>query len=284
MRIACVQTDVVFADPQANAARAAAALRELKPQGVDLAVFPEAFLTGYCYETLDVALSKAVPIEYDSQFRVRNVTGVVRTLMDACAETGIHAVVGTLATDGAVLQNAALLFCPDGTVYKYFKSHLPFLGADRFVVPGWDLTVFETDLGRIGMLVCYDIRVPEAARVLALSGADLIVLPTNWPEGAELSPAHVAPTRALENRVFVATCNRVGVEGGVRFIGQSGIYDEVGRELAKAGDGEQVIVADVDLTRAREKRTVIREGEYELDVMGSRRPGLYGVVGKEYGR
>lgn len=284
MRTACVQTDVVFADPTANAARAAAALRDLKPQGVDLAVFPEAFLTGYCYETQDIALSKAVPIEYDSQFRVRNITGVVRTIMDACAETGIHAVVGTLATDGAVLQNAALLFCPDGTVYKYFKSHLPFLGADRFVVPGWDLPVFETDLGRIGMLVCYDIRVPEAARVLALAGADMIVLPTNWPEGAELSPAHVAPTRALENRVFVATCNRVGVEGGVRFIGQSGIYDEVGRELAKAGDGEQVIVADVDLARAREKRTVIREGEYELDVMGSRRPGLYGSIGKEYGR
>ena len=63
MRTACVQTDVVFADPTANAARAAAALRDLKPQGVDLAVFPEAFLTGYCYETLEVALSKAVPIE-----------------------------------------------------------------------------------------------------------------------------------------------------------------------------------------------------------------------------
>jgi predicted amidohydrolase len=275
VRIACVQCDVVYGDPSSNAATAVMRLRELRSRGVDLAVFPEAFLTGYCYESQDVALAKAIEIEYDSQFRVRNPKSPVRAIMEACQEVGIHAVVGTVSTDGAVLQNAALLFLPDGTVYRYFKTHLPYLGVDRFVVPGWDLPVFETDLGRIGMLVCYDVRVPEACRVLALAGADLVVLPTNWPEGAELSPAHVAPTRALENRVFLATCNRIGIEGGVKFIGRSGIYDVLGRTLVEAGDAEEVIVADVDLADAREKRTVVRPGEYELDVMGSRRPRLY---------
>jgi predicted amidohydrolase len=255
-------------------------LRELRAHGVDLAVFPEAFLTGYCFESLDVALAKAVPIEYDSHLRVRNPSGPVRAVMEACQELDMHAVVGTIATDGSVVQNAALLFLPDGTVYRYFKAHLPFLGVDRFVVPGWDLPVFETPLGKIGMLVCYDLRVPEAARVLALAGADLIVLPTNWPEGAELTPAHVAPTRALENCVFVATCDRVGVEGDFRFIGQSGIYDPLGRALVTAGDAEEVIMADVDLSLAREKRTVIKPGEYELDVTGSRKPGLYGPLSK----
>lgn len=275
VRIACVQCNVVYGDTAANSSTAVMRLRELRAQGVDLAVFPEAFLTGYCYESQEVALSKAVEIEYDSQLRVRNPKAPVRAISEACQELGIHAVVGLVSTDGAVLQNAALLFLPDGTIYRYFKAHLPFLGVDRFVVPGWDLPVFDTDLGRIGVLVCYDIRVPEAARVLALEGADIILLPTNWPEGAELSPAHVAPTRALENRVFVATCNRVGIEGGINFIGQSGIYDVLGNELVKAGDVEEVIVADIEVEDAREKRTVIRQGEYELDVIGSRRPALY---------
>jgi predicted amidohydrolase len=184
-------------------------------------------------------------------------------------------VVGLVSTDGAVAQNAALLFLPDGTVYRYFKTHLPFLGVDRFVVPGWDLPVFETEIGRIGVLICYDLRVPEAFRVLALEEADIVCLPTNWPVGAEVSATHQVIGRAAENRVYLAACNRVGTENGVSFIGLSGIYNVVGGVMAKAGAGAEVITADCDFEEAREKRTVIVPGEYELDVMGSRRPALY---------
>ena len=280
IKVACVQCDVAFGDPAANAETAIAHLRALKDQGVDLAVFPEAFLTGYVVDSFEDAKRIALPLENDRHLRVINQLGAISTLHLACQEIGIHAVVGAITTDGTDVQNAALLFTPDGTVWRYFKTHLPFLGVDRFVVPGWDLPVFETEIGRIGLLVCYDLRVPEAARSLALDGADLIVLPTNWPVGAELTPAHVAPTRALENRVFVATCDRVGTENGVKFIGQSAIYDVFGREMANAGDSDAVIVADLDLNLSREKRTVIRPGEYELDVMGSRRSTLYGRLTK----
>ncbi|MEX2243893.1 MAG: carbon-nitrogen hydrolase family protein [Fimbriimonadaceae bacterium] len=275
IRVACVQTDVAFNDPATNVQRAIAHLRSLKDQGADLVVFPEAYLTGYCVGTHEEARKIAVPLEYDRHLRVTNPSGPVQDLQRACQDIGVRAVVGLIATDGTDVQNAALLFEPDGTVWRYFKTHLPHLGVDRFVVPGWDLPVFETEIGKIGMLVCYDLRVPEAARVLALQGADVIVLPTNWPEGAEMTPAHVAPARALENRVYLATCNRIGTENGVTFIGQSGIYDVVGSEMAKAGSGEDVIMAELDLSLAREKRTVIRPGEYELDIAGSRRPALY---------
>ena len=276
IRVACVQTDVAFNDPATNVQRAIAHLRSLKDKGADLVVFPEAYLTGYCVGTHEEARGIAVPLEYDRHLRVTNPSGPVQDLQRACQDIGVRAVVGLIAhRRDRRAERRAPVRAGTGPVWRYFKTHLPHLGVDRFVVPGWDLPVFETEIGKIGMLVCYDLRVPEAARVIALQGADVIVLPTNWPEGAEMTPAHVAPARALENRVFLATCNRIGTENGVTFIGQSGIYDVVGREMAKAGAGEEVIMAELDLSLAREKRTVIRPGEYELDIAGSRRPALY---------
>jgi predicted amidohydrolase len=154
------------------------------------------------------------------------------------------------------------------------------LGLDRFVKAGAEIPLFETRLGRIGILICYDLRPPEATRVLALAGADVLVLPTNWPEGAETSAEHVSISRAAENRIFVATCNRVGEENGFRFIGRSKIIHPTGRVLAAADGVEETLVADLDLREARQKRTVNIPGKYEIDVMGSRRPELYGGLNK----
>jgi predicted amidohydrolase len=270
MKVACVQCDVVFNDPAANCAAAVARIHDTE---ADLIVFPEAYLTGYVVSSPEVAKSLAITLDSEE----------ILAIQKACQDSKRHAVVGTICREGDAVSNTALLVLPDGTVHRYDKTHLPFLGVDRFVTPGDKLPVLETEVGKIGLLVCYDLRVPEAARVLALAGADLIVLPTNWPEGAEMTPAHVAPARALENRVFVATCNRVGTENGTRFIGKSGIYDVIGRTLVSAGDGEETIRAEIDLSLARRKRTVIRPGEYELDVMGSRRPELYSPLLKGEG-
>ena len=279
-RVACVQTDVAFNDPSTNAENAIGHLRSLKDTGVDLAIFPEAFLTGYVVGGEDDAMKIALRLENDKQLRVINANEPVKEIQKACQELKMHAIVGLIATDGTDVYNAAVLFEPDGTMRRYFKTHLPFLGVDRFVVPGWDLPVFETEIGKIGIAICYDMRVPEAVRSMALQGADLIALPTNWPVGAETSAEHFGIVRAAENRVFFAACNRVGTENGTTFIGQSGIYGVVGETMAKAGEGEEVITAVIDLEQARQKRTVNIPGEYELDVMGSRRPSLYGEITK----
>ncbi|MCH8980184.1 MAG: carbon-nitrogen hydrolase family protein [Armatimonadetes bacterium] len=281
IRVACVQTDVAFNDPQTNASVAIAHLKALKEQGVDLAVLPEAFLTGYCVGSAEQALEIALPLESDRLARIRQAPEAVTRIGAACEDLGIHAVVGLIATDGVDVYNTALLFEPEGTIRRYFKTHLPFLGVDRFVVPGWNLPVFETEVGNLGICICYDLRVPEAVRVMALDGADVIVLPTNWPVGAETSADHTALVRAAENRVYVAACNRVGTENGTTFIGRSGIYDVVGGVMQKAGDGEETIIADLDLDEARNKHTVIIPGEYEFEVMGSRRPGLYDRISKQ---
>jgi predicted amidohydrolase len=139
--------------------------------------------------------------------------------------------------------------------------------------------VHGTKYGKIGWMICYDGAFPESARVLALQGAELIALLTNWPVGgSETSPRYVVPTRAIENRVNYIAVNRVGIERGFRFIGQSRIVDYVGKILAEAGDGEETIYAEIDLAGAREKKTVIIPGLYELDRFQTRSPEFYGLL------
>jgi len=271
MRLACVQSNVVFGNPAANADRAIGRLQALKADGVDLAVFPEAYLTGYCVDSAEGACGIAIPRDDEALLRLRK----------ACDRLDIMAVVGFAEQTNGAVQNSAVLFEPGVEPRYYLKTHLPELGLDKFVTAGQALPVFETRLGKLGILICFDLRPPEASRVLALNGAELIILPTNWPVGAEVSAAHISIARAAENRVFVATCNRVGEENGFRFIGQSKIIDVTGRVLAAAGDGEETIVADLDLSAARQKRTVGIPGKYETEVFASRNPDLYGrLLGK----
>lgn len=270
-RVACAQLDVVFNDPKANADRGIKVLQDCKSQGVDLVVFPECFLTGYCVSTREQAATVAIPAAHSS----------LSAMQEECHKLGVFAVVGFAQSEGETLTNAAALLDPQNGIKVYEKTHLPELGYDKFATPGRALPVYDTDLGRIGILVCFDLRVPEASRTIALKGAELIVLPTNWPEGAHAGPNFMAAARAGENRVFVATCNRVGSENGFAFIGQSGIYDVTGTTLAKASPTEEeTIVADLDLTIARSKRNVVRPGEFETEVFATRQPDLYKIIGE----
>ncbi len=278
VRVASVQCNVVFGDPHANASFAVSQLRALAARGVQLAVFPEAFLTGYAVNDEAEARRIAIDVRGSQPDSVDVAHPSVRTLQTACRDLGVHAVVGFAGTDGTDLYSGAILFEPDGRMRRYIKTHLPELGFDKFVVRGSNLPVFDTAIGKIGLLICYDVRFPEASRVLALDGADIIALPTNWPEGAEVSPMFMAPARAAENRLFVVTCNRVGVENGFRFIGRSAIHDITGVALASAGDEETILIADIDVSRAKQKRTVVIAGKYETDTFATRYPEIYGRI------
>jgi predicted amidohydrolase len=165
-------------------------------------------------------------------------------------------------------------------VGKYRKTHLPHLGVDRFVAPGdAPLDVYDTAIGRIGLNICFDVRFPEPARVLALNGADLIALPTNWPEGAESAPDYLVNARAIENRVTYVAVDREGAERGFRFIGRSKIVDYRGQTLAEASPDREAIIYDtLDLELARDKHVVVTPGEYELPLFTGRRPELYAAL------
>jgi len=273
MRVACVQWDVRFGQPEANADRAIRALSSLRDQGVELAILPEAYLTGYCARTLQEADSLAIPSS----------DGQIGRLSKACDRLGIAAIVGFAEKAADGLYNSAAIFVPGDAPRFYRKTHLPCLGLDRFVRSGGELGLVEVGGVKVGVLICFDQRHPEPARCLALGGADLIALPTNWPEGAEIAARHICITRAAENQVYVATCNRVGEENGFRFIGESKIVSPTGEVIASAGAGEAVLVGDIEPAMAREKVRRVREGVYEMDMFGSRRPELYGVIAQPYG-
>ena len=207
-------------------------------------------------------------------------------MISACRQHGCFCVFGLLERDGPRLFNACVLSGPSGLVATYRKVHLPYLGIDMFADPG-DTPFAVHDAGgiKVGMHICYDGAFPEPARVMALLGADLLVLPTNWPTHSECAAEHMIPTRAMENTVYVMAVNRVGEESGFRFIGGSSIVDPSGRRLAQAGaDSEETLYAEIDPSLARRKRLVRVPGKHEVNRIADRRPRFYQILTQPNGR
>lgn len=272
MRVAVAQIEPALGDRERNLGVCLARLEEASAAGAELLVLPECSIPGYVFDSADEALPFAETIPGPS----------TDALGAACARLGTHVVCGLLETDGTELFNAAVLVGPDGLVGWYRKTHLPFLGVDRFTRGGDELPVFDTPLGRIGIEICYDLRFPELTRALALAGADIVALPTNWPLAARINAELLCPARAYENRIYLLVANRVGVERTAEFCGRSQIVDPAGVRLAEAEPiGEALLVADVDVEVARDKSIVPAPGEYEMHLFGHRRPELYGALVEE---
>jgi predicted amidohydrolase len=268
IRVAAAQIDPQLGEVDRNLERIERTIAEAAAAGARLVVLPEAAVTGYVFENLDEALTVAQRASAVAEQR----------LADAAAAHDLALVVGTLEAEGREVFNTALIFSPDGRRYRYRKMHLPYLGVDRFATPGPDAPeVYDLAGMRVGVLICYDLRFPEAARICALDGADLIALPTNWPVGVQFHPDIFAPARAAENHVYLLACDRVGEERGTTFIGRSMLLDTNGKELARASDTEEeLIVGEVDWELARQTHHKRIPGEHEWDTIGDRRPGLYG--------
>ena len=275
MLIAVAQIEPRLAEVARNLEAALASMEEAAALGVKLLVLPEAALTGYVFESPEEA--RAVALEVPGP--------EIDALAAAAARLDLYAVVGLVEREGDLLRNSAVLVGPGGPdgggalLGRYCKTHLPFLGVDRFVTPGDEAPVFDTPIGRIGIEICYDLRFPELSRSLALRGADFIAHPTNWPLAARTNAEFITRTRALENRVYLLTSNRCGTERGTKFCGWSQICDPSGTRIAECGeDGETLLVAEADVERARDKDIIVIPGEYEMRLWDHRRPELYGAV------
>jgi predicted amidohydrolase len=268
VKIAAVQMDPKLKKKEDNLEKIILKTREAAGEGAELIVLPECALSGYMFNSRKEALTSAETVPGPSTER----------LATLCHELGIHAVVGMLEADGDHCFNVAVLIGPQGLVGKYRKTHLPFLGVDRFLDHGNNpFQVYRTPVGNIGLHICYDCNFPETARVMTLQGADILALPTNWPGSRGIIPQYVINTRAFENRVFMVAVDRVGTERGSKFIGMSKITGPSGDTLAEGSrDNEEIFYAEVSLAEARQKHGVIKPGEFELDCIGDRRPELYG--------
>jgi predicted amidohydrolase len=271
-KIASVQMDCRFGDNNYNLGQVRGKLREAAENGAKLVVFPECILTGYAFASKEEAWPHAEPIPGPS----------TKVLAEDCRRLGVHVVVGSLEQETRTgdLFNVAILIGPGGVIDVYRKMHLPYLGVDRYTTPG-DRHFAVYDIGglRVGMNICYDGGFPETARCLMLLGADLVVLPTNWPEGARVTVKFLMQARALENRIYYLCCNRVGEEGGFPFIGMSRIIDISGDLLAHTDAAhETILYAEIDPARARNKHIAFVPGSYELHRTAHRRPEMYGLI------
>ena len=265
--MAACQIDPQIGEVDRNIERISTAVTDAASAGAKVVVLPEAAITGYAFASLDEALAVA-----------RRADAVADRVLVGLAETHrITIVCGTLEPTAREIYNAALVHTPDGRHFRYRKMHLPFLGVDRFTTPGPDAPrVFEVGGVRIGVLICYDLRFPEAARMCALDGADLIVLPTNWPVGVSFHPNLFAPARAAENHCYLLAADRVGTERGTTVMGRSILVDYDGMVLAQASDtDEETLFGEIDPEEARATHVRKRPGEHEWDTIADRRPGLY---------
>lgn len=272
-RIAAVQSNPVLGDLATNLDAILSALGTCADSGAHLAVFPECALSGYAFDSRAEALQHAEPIPGPS-------TDAVARL---CNEVSIFAVYGLLErADDDRLYNACVLVGPQGLVGSYRKLHLPFMGVDRFADPGdRPLEVLDAAGLRLGLHICYDSTFPEVGRALTLLGADLLALPTNFPVQAERLTEHVMACRAIENTVYTLAANRVGTERDTRYVGRSVIHDPLGATLARAGsESPEILLADLDPARARQKRLIRIPGVQEIDRIADRRPEFYTLLTK----
>lgn len=262
MKVGYVQMRPVLLEPELNYSKAEELIRVAVDKGAKLVVLPELFDTGYNFESREEVESAAgqIPDGPTTEF-----------LMELSRELSVFIVAGTAEKDEkGRLYNSAVITGPIGSGYigKYRKVHL-FYREKLFFEPGnLGFHVFNIGIAKVGVMICFDWFFPESARTLALKGAEIIAHPSNLV--MPYAP-RAMPIRALENRVYTITANRVGEERGLRFIGKSTIASPKAEVLAMGSeDGEEVGVVEIDISLARDKR--INEMN---DVFKDRRPEHY---------
>ncbi|MBI5204569.1 MAG: acyltransferase [Nitrospirae bacterium] len=215
---------------------------------VNLIVLPELFNTGYQF--ISKKETKELSEEIPSGYTTRALEGIAR-------KKKIYIAAGISEKSKGKLYNSAILTGPDGFMGVYRKTHL-FYEEKLWFTPGdTGFKVWQTPIGNIGVMICFDWFFPESARTLALKGADIIAHPSN------LVLPHCPDamiTRCLENRVFAVTANRTGFEQRgdkekLEFIGKSQITSHKGEILYRASeDRDEISVREIDISRARNKQ------------------------------
>jgi predicted amidohydrolase len=253
VKIACIQMEPVVGRKEQNVKRSVQLIEQAAAQGARLIVLPELCNTGYVFESREEAFALAEEVPQGP---------TCKAWIDIAQRHGAHLVAGISERHGDALYNAAVMIGPAGYVGTFRKVHL--WGAENLFFERGNLgfPVFKTPLGRIGTFICYDGWFPESYRLCALQGADIVCIPTNWvpipgqDEKREAMANILCMAAAHANSMFVAAADRVGVERGQPFIGQSVIVSYTGWPIAgpASPDREEIIYAGANLADARRKR------------------------------
>ncbi|MDZ5784195.1 carbon-nitrogen family hydrolase [Marinococcus luteus] len=261
MNIAVYQMDIVAGEPELNREKVRRWLREQELGEVDLLMLPEMWTTAYTLPELgEIAEDPA-----DSE--------TIRFLQNAAVHYQVHIMGGSIAVkENRKVYNRAIVIDNRGEViYEYDKMHLvPMLNEPAYLSGGREpVKVFELGGVKMGVVICYDLRFPEIIRSLALQGCELLFIPAEWPDSRRSHWDVLSVARAVENQMYVVTCNRPGSYDGITFAGSSAFIDPWGNLLQKGSvDREETLRETLDLSNVAEVRK-------NVPVFDSRVPELY---------
>lgn len=252
IKIALAQISCKRGDKAENIKKIESRVTRAKRQGADLVIFPELSLTGYTVRDQIYELAETIP-------------GHSTTVLEKIAkETGIYIIFGMPELSEktqATVYNAAVLVGPDGFVGKYRKMYLPthsIFEEKRYFRPGYQTAVFDTELGKIGLIICYDIFFPEVSRLARLKGAQLIVCISASPATRRTFFETLIAARAIENTAFLAYVNLVGIEDGLQFWGGSRLVGPNGKTLVQAKyDEEDLVIGEINYADIRPTETFV---------------------------
>lgn len=250
---------------QENLAKALAAMDEASSRGAKLICFPEIQLSPFFPQYPDKDMSRyAISVDHE----------MIHQLRQRACELSLVCLPNVYLQEGENRFDASPVIDADGKLLGVSKMvHIVqaacFYEQDYYTPSDSGFHVYETAAGRIGVVICFDRHIPESVRTCALRGAQLIVIPTanTVDEPLEMFEWELR-VQAMHNGVFIAMCNRVGVEGDMHFCGESIVVDPNGEVLAKAEDTEQILYADLDFS----KIDASRAARFYLPL---RRPGMY---------
>ncbi|UVJ42962.1 nitrilase family protein [Pseudomonas sp. LS1212] len=257
--ISPVRIAVVQFDPQCglencehNLCHSLHLAREAAENGANLIVLPELANTGYAFKTRKEAFDHAEFVPNGPS---------VEAWLEFARKHQVYLAAGLAERDGMKIYDTAVLVGPEGFIGRYRKTHLWNQEKLWFSPGDLGLPVFETPIGRIGLLICWDIWFPETPRLLAMQGADIICSLNNWvwtppplfDATGKCMASYLTITAAHVNNVFIAAANRIGTDRGERFLGCSLIAGTNGWPISEVASAEEqtVLYADVDLTSAR---------------------------------
>jgi len=245
--IALAQVSSRVGDKEHNIKTIKKKIQQAKRKGANLIIFPELVLTGYVCRDLVYELAEPIP----KGPSIRKITDITR-------RENVHVILGMIEQSekaGAVLHNSAVLVGPKGFIGKYQKMHLPthsVFEEKRYFRPGYQTPVYETSIGKLGMTICYDIYFPEIARVMKLKGAQLIACISASPSMRRGFFEVLTAARAIENTVFLAFTNLVGIENGLQFWGGSRLIAPSGSIITQAKyDEEDLVLAKIDYSNMK---------------------------------
>lgn len=252
---AAIQFNVKQGDVDANLVYVRTALKRVAARGTNLVVLPEMWSSGFAYKNLNELAGRTA--------------GIVEELLLLSKELGLVIVGSMPEPHGEKVFNTAYVIDNGRLAGSYRKLHLfSLLGEDKAFDSGNSWLLADTTIGKVGVIICYDLRFPELSRRLTLEGAAVICVPAQWPKPRQEHWRTLLRARAIENQLFVVACNACGQIGKLDFFGMSMIIDPKGELLDEAGETESEISASLDLQMMADWRA-------QIPCLNDRRPGLY---------